>query len=157
MHTHGFLTDEELQHMHKRCAAATPGPWKSYIEGRDHTSGSSFIMTAGEDIELTGATASTTILSPIPDKICPACLQRCNAYASGLQNWGPRPACPPRTNREKKRCQAPLPSLKRARGSHSQEKEGVGRLRPWGELLYCRCVWSGLGLDGWQQSISTAL
>jgi hypothetical protein len=42
--------------MHKRCAAATPGPWKSYIEGRDHTSGSSFIMTDGTDIELTGAT-----------------------------------------------------------------------------------------------------
>ncbi len=42
--------------MRKRCAAATPGPWMSYIEGRDHTSGSSFIMTSGEDIELTGAT-----------------------------------------------------------------------------------------------------
>src|SRR5215468_9396713 len=56
MSAQSFLTDEELQHMYKRCAAATPGPWKSYIEGRDHTSGSSFIMTDGEDIELTGAT-----------------------------------------------------------------------------------------------------
>ena len=56
MHSQSFLTDEELQHMQKRCAVATPGPWKSYIEGRDHTSGSSFIMTGGEDIELTGAT-----------------------------------------------------------------------------------------------------
>ena len=47
--------------MRTRCAAATPGPWKAYIEGRDHQSGSSFIMTGegstrGEDIELTGAT-----------------------------------------------------------------------------------------------------
>jgi hypothetical protein len=42
--------------MRERCAAATPGPWKSYIEGRDHTSGSSFIMTSGADLELTGAT-----------------------------------------------------------------------------------------------------
>lgn len=56
MNAQSFLTSEELQHMQKRCAAATPGPWKSYIEGRDHTSGSSFIMTGGEDIELTGAT-----------------------------------------------------------------------------------------------------
>ena len=56
MSAQSFLTDEELQHMQQRCAAATPGPWKSYIEGRDHTSGSSFIMTSGEDIELTGAT-----------------------------------------------------------------------------------------------------
>ena len=39
------------------CNKATPGPWKSFIEGRDHTSGSNFIRTAGEDIELTGATA----------------------------------------------------------------------------------------------------
>ena len=56
MNSQSFLTDEELQYMRKRCAAATPGPWESYIEGRDHTSGSSFIMTSGEDIELTGAT-----------------------------------------------------------------------------------------------------
>jgi len=56
MNSQSLLTDEELQHMRQRCAAATPGPWKSYIEGRDHTSGSNFIMTSGEDIELTGAT-----------------------------------------------------------------------------------------------------
>ncbi len=56
MNSHNWLPDEELQRMQKRCAAATPGPWKSYVEGRDHTSGSSFIMTGEEDIELTGAT-----------------------------------------------------------------------------------------------------
>jgi hypothetical protein len=53
------LTDEDLDVIRARCAAATPGPWRSYIEGRDHTSGSSFIMTGegdsrGEDIELSG-------------------------------------------------------------------------------------------------------
>ena len=37
-------------------AAATPPPWKSFIEGRDHESGSNFIRTPNEDIELTGAT-----------------------------------------------------------------------------------------------------
>jgi hypothetical protein len=57
----GKLTDKEIFEIKKRCDAASPGPWVSYIEGRDHTSGSSFIMTGegenrGEDIELTGAT-----------------------------------------------------------------------------------------------------
>lgn len=48
----------EINDIKERCEKATPGPWKSYIEGRNHTSGSSFIRTAGEDIELTGATTN---------------------------------------------------------------------------------------------------
>lgn len=52
------MTNEELE---ARALAASPGPWRSLLEGRDHTSGSSFIMTGegaarGDDIELTGAT-----------------------------------------------------------------------------------------------------
>ncbi len=55
------LTDEDIEAIRARCAAATSGPWRSYVEGRDHTSGDSFIMTGegearGEDIELSGAT-----------------------------------------------------------------------------------------------------
>jgi len=50
------LSDEELKAIRDRCEAATAGPWKSCIEGRDHESGSSFIMTSSEDIELSGAT-----------------------------------------------------------------------------------------------------
>jgi hypothetical protein len=51
----------ELDTIEARCNAATPGPWMSYVEGRDHESGSDFIMTGEggsrrEDIELTGAT-----------------------------------------------------------------------------------------------------
>lgn len=47
--------------MKRRCEAATPGPWRSFVEGRDHAAGSSFIMTGegasrGADIELTGVT-----------------------------------------------------------------------------------------------------
>lgn len=49
------ITKQELQEIIRRCNAASPGPWKSYIEGRDHTSGSSFIQTGAEDIELSGA------------------------------------------------------------------------------------------------------
>ena len=56
-----MLTENDIQEIRSRCEAATPGPWRSYIEGRDHTSGSDFIMTSivddrGESIELTGAT-----------------------------------------------------------------------------------------------------
>jgi hypothetical protein len=57
------MTEEELVEIEARCQCASPGPWKSMIEGRDHTSGSSFIMigagqTRGEDIELSGATVA---------------------------------------------------------------------------------------------------
>jgi len=52
------LSDSELQEIRKRCDDATPGCWKSFVEGRDHTSGFSFVMTSGEDIYLTGATVA---------------------------------------------------------------------------------------------------
>ncbi|WP_322076694.1 hypothetical protein [Burkholderia cepacia] len=55
------MNDEKLNEIEARCKAATPGPWVSYVEGRDHESGSNFIMTGPEgrrsdDIELSGAT-----------------------------------------------------------------------------------------------------
>jgi len=50
------LSVEELRQILERCRAATPGPWKSWLEGREKISGSSFIQTAAEDIYLTGAT-----------------------------------------------------------------------------------------------------
>ncbi|MFC4160389.1 hypothetical protein [Chitinimonas lacunae] len=60
---HRPLTEEEINLITKRLEATQPGPWRSFVEGRDHTSGSSFIMTGeginrGEDIELTGATVA---------------------------------------------------------------------------------------------------
>jgi hypothetical protein len=56
-----ILSEQQLVEIESRVRAATPGPWRSYVEGRDHTSGSSFIMTGdgdtrGNDIELSGAT-----------------------------------------------------------------------------------------------------
>lgn len=50
------MTDEELQIIRDRCEKATGGKWVAYIEGRDIECGSSFIQTAGEDLEITGAT-----------------------------------------------------------------------------------------------------
>ena len=62
------MTEQELDEIRNRAQSATKGPWKSYIEGRDHESGDCFIMTGikegqdiwnksrGEDIHLTGTT-----------------------------------------------------------------------------------------------------
>jgi hypothetical protein len=47
------MTKEELQKIKDRCNATSIAPWVASIEGRDHESGSSFIMTGipvGEDI-----------------------------------------------------------------------------------------------------------
>jgi len=56
-----MITEEELNEIENRWAQTQNGPWKAYIEDRDHESGSSFIMTGEgatrqEDIELVGAT-----------------------------------------------------------------------------------------------------
>jgi hypothetical protein len=39
------LSDDDLAAIERRWAAATPGPWWASIEGRDHTSGDTFIRT----------------------------------------------------------------------------------------------------------------
>jgi hypothetical protein len=57
------MTEEELQEIEIRLNNSQNGPWKAYNEGRDHESGSNFIMTGsgenrGEDIEMIGATGA---------------------------------------------------------------------------------------------------
>jgi hypothetical protein len=52
------MTDEELERIEARLHDAAPGPWISFVEGRDHDSGSSFIQTAADDIYLSGATVA---------------------------------------------------------------------------------------------------
>jgi hypothetical protein len=52
------LSDKDIMEIKRRCDQATPGPWRSYVEGRDMMSGSTFIQTGGEDIYLTGATVA---------------------------------------------------------------------------------------------------
>lgn len=57
----GKLTEVELRDIALRCNAARPEPWTSFIEGRDHQAGSSFIMVGEsdsgfDDIELIGST-----------------------------------------------------------------------------------------------------
>jgi len=49
------LDAEYLRSVRDRISAASPGPWKSWVEGRDFSSGSSFIETSdGSDIYLSG-------------------------------------------------------------------------------------------------------
>jgi hypothetical protein len=62
------MTTEQLQVIKDRYNATSIAPWVASIEGRDHESGSSFIMTGipkdediwqakrGEDLEISGAT-----------------------------------------------------------------------------------------------------
>lgn len=42
----------------RRTNRATPGPWRSYIEGRDFWGGSNVIVTSGDDIESLCANAA---------------------------------------------------------------------------------------------------
>lgn len=58
-----ILTDEELAEIESRADRARKGPWLSFIEGRDHDSGSDFIQVGAgaarsDDIELLGATGT---------------------------------------------------------------------------------------------------
>lgn len=53
------MKSEELERIEELCSAVRKGPWKSFIEGRDHDSGSNFIRIGHDDtddIELLGAT-----------------------------------------------------------------------------------------------------
>lgn len=43
------MKDTDLISLIEACNKTTIGPWKSYIEGRDHDSGSDFIMTGNAD------------------------------------------------------------------------------------------------------------
>jgi hypothetical protein len=47
--TYDDLTEEDLRIIEERAAAATPAPWESFVEGRDHLAGDNFIRTGGLD------------------------------------------------------------------------------------------------------------
>jgi hypothetical protein len=56
------MTEAELMQIDQRCRKAAPGPWLSFVAGRDHESGASYIMTGpddsrGPDFEISGASA----------------------------------------------------------------------------------------------------
>lgn len=45
------LSDEDLDAIEARCAAASPGPWTSFVEDRDHSAGDDFIRISDSDDE----------------------------------------------------------------------------------------------------------
>ena len=45
------ITDAELDAMQQRADAASKGPWRSFIEGRNNECGSSFIQISDDDRE----------------------------------------------------------------------------------------------------------
>jgi len=56
-----MLTEKDIEATRTRSQSARSGTWISFVEGRDHWSGSSFIRvgdspTRADDIELSGAT-----------------------------------------------------------------------------------------------------
>jgi hypothetical protein len=58
--------NQEIEKIRARCNAARPGRWISWFEGRDHTSGSSFIQIGDgqdrdEDLYLTGDDRSISV------------------------------------------------------------------------------------------------
>ncbi len=57
-HEEDRWTEADLDAVAAHCDAATDGPWESCVEGRDHSSGDSLIMTGGEDLYLHGATVA---------------------------------------------------------------------------------------------------
>ncbi len=58
-----LLTDTEIAEIEARANAARPGPWLSWVEGRDHWGGSNLIQIGegaarSDDIEPLGATGA---------------------------------------------------------------------------------------------------
>ena len=58
-----LATNIDVHALRQLLAGTTKGQWRSLVEGRDHASGSSFIMTGvgsagGNDIQLSGASVA---------------------------------------------------------------------------------------------------
>jgi hypothetical protein len=43
------VTDAEIEELRRLCDQATPAPWRSMVQGRDHSAGDSFIMIGRDD------------------------------------------------------------------------------------------------------------
>lgn len=89
--TDAMLNEAALSEIEERCRAARAGPWVSWIEGRDHSAGSSFIEVGegdlrGDDIELIGATAADQDFIAAARSDVPALLAEVRRLKALLQN-----------------------------------------------------------------------
>lgn len=90
-----MMTEAELEAIQVRCERATGGPWVSFVEGRDHTSGCDFIQTDGEDITLSGATVDDQDFIAAARQDIPVLIEeiyrlRALIHAAGLVDREPR-------------------------------------------------------------------
>jgi hypothetical protein len=82
------ITANYLIEIEQLLSKTQASPWRSYIEGRDHTSGSNFIMTGestsrGSGIELSGATDADQDFMAIAHEVMPALI----AEVRRLNKW----------------------------------------------------------------------
>src|SRR5439155_10823327 len=100
-----MISDDELRAIKRRCDAATPGPWRASMEGRDHTSGDSFIRrgNAGResDLYLTSTTADRTEIPSTAD----------HEFIAAARQAIPRPLNDMRRLRGRRICSWGHPSL----------------------------------------------
>ena len=54
---HHDTIDDRISRIEESLRYVTSGPWISFVEGRDHDSGSGFIKTVWRDIEIFGASS----------------------------------------------------------------------------------------------------
>jgi hypothetical protein len=74
-----MLEDAELDAIQARCNAASPGPWESFIEGRDHWSGDDFIRVGDDGADM-------YVSRDGPGTIRPASAQDLDFIASARQD-----------------------------------------------------------------------
>lgn len=77
------ITIDYLREILASYSVTTPGPWVSFVEGRDHESGSNFIRTANQDIELAGATTEDQDFIASAKQVIPELI----AEIIRLQKW----------------------------------------------------------------------
>ena len=80
------IDTDYIRELRKLLDSLTPGPWTSFVEGRDHSSGSSFIRTRGDDIELTGASAADQDFIARARQDIPALLDEIDRLRSQLRS-----------------------------------------------------------------------
>lgn len=99
LQSHDELTDEELDRIECRVDAAAPGPWFSYVVGRNSDSDVNFIELGScnelgtfKSIELIGATVADQYFIADARQDIPRLLREVRALRARLQRLGERPA-----------------------------------------------------------------
>ncbi|MFZ5857685.1 MAG: hypothetical protein ACOYZ6_12705 [Chloroflexota bacterium] len=79
------ISEKELIELESLWKLTTKGPWKSWIEGRDHRAGSNFIMTGGDDISLIGGTDSDQDFIALSHELVPVLIAELRGLKAKLK------------------------------------------------------------------------